>query len=589
MHSIKTAIGQSADHSICTNAKDSKILKIKVAVRPEEDNQPKYKAKRQKEFSRMILPPPGSEEAEMLCYYIREKLLTFVNQEEGSGEDVCRERKRGRRRNRGGSSGLGGHSPEVTCEANSKMGCHVGGNSECDLIKDKNLTIDTVTNVNQQRKHHSLEDHRDDRSRPIYGLPQRQDTYGGPIDSPLNQCSYSARKRSGCTPSSGTRSPQDSCTGSRGWPYHCATETGNHRCISEVSTKLSSFLHKDTYREVRKDESPGKCKRLCKKEQLADSLRNEIVFSTLKPLNSPRNGTFEQNHEPSKVCPCKSRVRRTAKQKKVHRETSTDESLSHDLHNSEENTVAPNETVLCDDTLTMDDVFSRVEVFSSDGTVSRDDTGHKVGNTRKESRSSAESRSDDGNPTHSDIRSREQPSQSSADTVLYNGLRWRDGRKLYGECTRSDETKHKDEARQSSSCSNDMTRSYDGTRSRDGCKSRDSSKSRDNYRIYDGARSRDDAGLETSSGTSTEISHSSSWKDQPAFTGLYCSTVHEWNSGQELSTDKMIRNMQSQVLQGYCGSHSPHSTDSNIGSPPKGEIVHRHEHHHYHYHIFKRS
>ena len=588
MHSIQTTIGQSADQSICTNANDNKILKIKVAVGPKEGDQPKVKTKRHKEFSRMILPPPGSEEAEMLCYYIREKLLTFVNQEEALDREVCRERKRGRRR--GGSSGRSSQSPEVACEVDNKTAHSVKGNKEFMLGKETSFATDSTTNAVQQRKHCSSESHQDDVNRPFYGLPQRQDTYGGPVDSPLRQCASLARKRSDCSPSSGSRSPPDSCIGLRGWPDLCSSGSGNQRCISETSTKLSSFLHKDAYREVRKDgsqevrkdDSPRKCKKLSRREQLS-SCKNETFLTTFRPFNAQRDGTQEQTNEPSRICPCKNRIRRISKHKRNPRDASTEDGVLHGSRKSKENVLAQNGTTLCDDTLEIDDLFSREEVLSSDGTVSRDDIGHKIENlSRKESRSSAESRSDDGNASYAEIRTRGTPSQLSADTVLCNGGRWRETRRLSGE------TKRKDGNRKTGSSSNDGARPCDGTRSRDGCKSRDSSKSHDTYRSFDGPRSRDDATLETSSGASTEVSHSSSWKDQSAFTGHYYSTVHEWNSGEELTTEKMIKSMQSHATQGCFGNDSPRSTDSNIGSP-KSEIVHRHEHHHYHYHIFKRS
>ena len=588
MHSIQTTIGQSADQNIGTNANDSKILKIKVAVGAKEGDQPKVKTKRHKEFSRMILPPPGSEEAEMLCYYIREKLLTFVNQEEALDQEVCRERKRGRRR--GGSSGRCSQSPEVACEVDNKTAHPGKGNKECMLVKETSFTTDSTTNVIQQRKHCSLESHQEDVNRPFYGLPQRQDTYGGPVDSPLGQCASLARKRSDCSPSSGSRSPPDSCLGLRGWPHLCSNDSGNQRCISDASTKLSSFLHKDAYREVRKDghrevrkdDSPRKFKKLSRREQLSNC-KNEAVLTTFRPLNSPRDGTQEQTNEPSRICPCKYRIKRISKHKRSPRDASTEDGVLHGSRKSEENALAQNGTSLCDDTLAIDELFSREEVLLSDGTVSRDDIGHKIENlSRKESRSSAESRSDDGNTSYAEIRTRDTPSQSSADTVLCNGGRWHETRKAFGE------TKRKDGTRRSGSISNDGTRPCDGTRSRDGCKSRDSYKSHDTCRSFDGPRSRDDATLETSSGTSTEVSHSSSWKDQPTFTGHYYSTVHEWNSGDELTTDKMIKSMQNHAIQGSFGNDSPHSADSNIGSP-KSEIVHRHEHHHYHYHIFKRS
>ena len=582
MHSIKTAIGESSDHKSCANAKDNKILKIKVAVGQNEKNQVKCETKRHQEFSRMILPPPDSEEAEMLCYYIREKLLTYANnQEDASNQDVCHERRREKRRNRGGcSSGLSSQSPEVACEVDSKKPSSRKGCNDSVVVNETSFTTEPKMKTNLSRKGCSVESHQTDITRPLYGLPQRQDTYGGPVDNVSDHCTVMSRKRSGCSPSSGTRSPQDTCVASRGWPLQYPNGTGNQRCSSDTSSRVSSFLHKDAYRESRKNESPRRCKKLSRREHLTNP-KNETVLGSFKPLNSPRNGTQEHRTESSKICPCKYRVRRTSKNKRVRGGTSTEDSVLIDS--------IQKDTGLCDDTLTIDDVFSRDEVISSDGTTSRDDFGHKFENrSRKGSRSSAESRSDDGSTSYADCKSRERPSQSSADTVLYNGVRWREGSKSCDDPIRVDDTKHKDGSRQNGSSSTDGTRSRDGSKSLDGCKSRESCKSRDTCKSYDGPRSRDDGALETSSGTSTEVSHSSSWKDQPAFSGHYYSTVHEWNNEQEMSTDKMIKNMQNQAMHDCCGHQSPHSNDSNIGSP-KSEIVHRHEHHHYHYHIFKRS
>jgi len=573
MQSIKTAIDQTSDHHMCTSANDSKILKIKVAVGAKESSQPKCKPRRHKEISRMILPPPDSEEAELLCYYIREKLLKFANQEEASDQGGCRERKRGRRRNRGGSIERGSRSPEVTCELDGKREHPVVGISGSALQKEK---TDCTNSGSKQRRQCSLEYHQDDVSRPLYGLPQREDTYGGPVDSPVDQCAIAA-KRSVCPPSSGTRSPQDSCLGLRRWPHH-VNEHENERCAWDASTRLSSFQHKDAYRETRKNGSPRKNKKQGRKEQFSNFKHETIVNNVYKPLGS------QQDAEHPKVCPCKYRGRRISKQKRLNKDNSVEENLANDLQISEETSFTQNDTILCDENQAVDDLLSRDDVHSSDGTASRDDLEHKLEHPcRKESRSSAESRSDDGN-----IGSHERPSQPCADAVFYNGVRWREGRKLCGDSVVAFEAKRKDATIQTSAGCSEVTRPCDDVRPRDGCKWPENTTSRDAYKHFDGPKSRDEYPLDASSGTSNEDSHSSSWRDQSALTGHDYSTIHEWNSGEELTTEKMIRKMQNQGLHYCSGNHSPRSADSSIGSP-KSEIVHKHEHHHYHYHIFKRS
>ena len=574
MQSIKTAIDQTSDHHICTSANDSKILKIKVAVGAKESSQPKCKQRRHRDVSRMILPPPGSEEAEMLCYYIREKLLTFANREEASDQGGCRERKRGKRRNRGGSSERSSQSPEVTCELDSKREHPVAGIDGSALQKEK---TDCTNSGSKQRRHCSLENHHDDVSRPLYGLPQREDTYGGPVDSPVDQCAITA-KRSVCPPSSGTRSPQDSSVGLRKWPHH-VNELNNERCTWDASTRLSSFQHKDAYREARKNGSPRRNKKQSRKEQLSNFKHEAIVVNNaFKPLGSP------QDTEHPKVCPCKYRGRRILKQKRINKDNSVEENLVNDLQLSEETSFTHNDTILFDDTLAVDGLFSRDDVHSSDSTASRDDLEHKLEHPcRKESRSSAESRSDDGN-----TGSHERLNQPCADAIFHNGARCHESRKPCGDSVIAVEAKPKDATMQRKADCSDVTRPCDDVRPRDDCKWPDNTKLRDACRLFDGPKSRDEYPLDASSGTSNEDSHTSSWRDQPVFIGPENSTVHEWNCGEELTTEKMISNMQNQDLHYCSGNHSPRSANSSIGSP-KSEIVHRHEHHHYHYHIFKRS
>ncbi|XP_065064536.1 uncharacterized protein LOC135690800 [Rhopilema esculentum] len=572
MNSIRTAIDETVDHSAQTPSKDMKMLKIKVAIGHHENHHEnsgnKSEKKPQLGFNRMLLPPPDSEEAELLCYYIREKLLTYANQEKNSTRETSQERKRSKPRVREGSNS---RSPDISSDAlqgneRRKVSPFKTDNEMLlnDGLKETNFTSPTPPVCCQSKRDSSAANdlRHPQLNRPFYGLPQRQDTYGGPVDTQTER--VRCRSRQTCPPSSGTRSPQIFMNDiePRGWTSDHSYEATNQERVT--ASKHSSFCHKDAYRESREGGSPRKSKRATRKGQSEKIKGQTSSCGRIDPFQAPPwSVPRERRSNPSKVCPCKYRGGRYSRDKKRNPSTSIDRDESTDTMSTHTGVVTA-ATTKRNESPSRDEVFLRDDVVSSDGANSRDEKvatrteSNIYQRSRHESGSSADSRTDEGVLLFTDLRTDKTNAikeKSTSDSRNCSSLR-------LGE----DAT---------ASCSSAMQNArLEGSKSLD-----DFSKPRRNIPVVDNS----------SNESSTEVSHSSSWKDQISFgTNNTCHRfVHEWNDDVELSTSNMMNMMQEQEARIHSGSQSPRTQDINMMSSKNQ--VHKHEHYHYHYHIFKRS
>lgn len=572
MHSIRSAIGQSVDPNVCVTAKDNKMLRIKVAVGHHNAEENKTEKKQPRDFSRMILPPPDSEEAETLCYYIREKLMSYVNEGRSPTRDFYKERKRSRRRNRF-ESGLSSRSPDSTNETapeSEQKKTHTRRNPEPGIIgmMETSFTThnkSTTTNNGLSRNSAPGDKHL---SRPSNGLPQRQDTYGGPVETLIDTAAR-LREKPSCHSACETPSPQCSVKGGRLDGEHYTKNPNQQNLCGSAE---SSFVHKDTYREG-KNARVRNSKRSADRDKITDSRSEKTEQCRGFPLENSLCVDRDPRHNNTKTCPCKYRGKRSPRGRKSR--------SPENIRNPQERSLEPNTQPIERNEATGQRETSplRTEL------VTNGDNVPLIDKTRP----------------HDDLRSHDQEHRTvvNRQTEMLDGYHSPSRNRPYeagippGNRMRDTENRSRDE-----NWSHDGREPINFVRSRDKRRLINCIGSRDEQSSTDDVRSRDERmpknvqTAESSSDNSTEISQNSSWKEQTPLVSSNCyASLHEWGSKRDLSTNAMLDVMRGQELitsENITNIQEPSSPGKNIGTP-EHEVVHRHEHHHYHYHIFKRS
>ena len=567
MHSIRSAIGQSVDPNVCVTAKDNKMLKIKVAVGHHNTEESKSKKKQPHDFSRMILPPPDSEEAETLCYYIREKLMSFVNEGRSPTRDFYKERKRSRRRNRC-ESGLSSRSPDSTNETapeSEQKKTHARRNPEPGVIGIMETSFTTQRrNTAASNGLSHIDTHVDKHlSRPSCGLPQRQDTYGGPAET-LVDTAARLREKPSCHSVCETQSPQFSVKGGRldGGDYTKIADQQNRCRFAE-----SSFVHKETYREG-KGGRPRNSKRSADREKIFDNRSEKSERYGGFPLENSVCVNRDPRHNTTKTCPCKYRGKRSPRGRKSRSPENIRNPQAESLE-SYSQPVDRNEATSHRGTSPL-----RTDLVANSNNVPR--KCDELRSLDQEHRPVVNSQSELHDGFHSPNRNQPHEAGIPPENKMQNT-----------------ENRSRDE-----NWSHDEREPIDIVKSCDKWRLINDIRSRDQRSLADDVRSRDERmpnnvqSAENSGDNSTEISQSSSWKEPTPLVSSNCYTsVHEWGSKRDLSTNAMLDVMRGQELitcEKITNTQELSSPGKDIGSPER-EVVHRHEHHHYHYHIFKRS
>ena len=558
MHSTRSAIGQSVEPNVCVAAKDNKMLKIKVAVGHHNAEDNKSKKKQPRDFSRMILPPPDSEEAETLCYYIREKLMSYVNEGRSPTRDFYKERKRSRRRNRC-ESGLSSRSPDSTNETapeSEQKKTHTRRNPEPGVIgimetsfttQSRNTAANSgLCNIDTPVGKHL--------SRHSCGLPQRQDTYGGPAETLIDTAAR-LREKPLCHSACETQSPQLSVKG--GGDYTKIPDQQNRCRFAE-----SSFIHKDTYREGKGGRARNS-KRSVDREKIFDNISEKSEQCGGFPLENSVCLNRDPRHNTTKACPCKYRGKRSPRGRKSRSPENVRSPQVESLE-SYSQPVDRNEATSHRGTSPL-----RTELVANSDNVpqKRDELQH---------RTALNSQSELHDGFH--FRNRNQPHEPGSPP----------DNKMQNTENRSRDENWSHDGREPI----DIAKSCDKRRLINDIKSRDERSSADDMRSRDERLPNNVQTTENSGDNSNEISQSSSLKEQTPLVSSNCYTsVHEWGSKRDLSTNAMLDVMRGQELitcENITNIREPSSLGKDIGSPER-EVVHRHEHHHYHYHIFKRS